>query len=916
MKRAWIGMALLSGSWLFGLGYYHQANWLVWVVLVAGGALLLTGADVPTPRRLAAVCAIALLIPAVLVAGWPHRLAPLLIAVGIALAAAPIPRRWARPVGRGLTAAGIVLLAQALAMPAYECFTARVPDLPSPLPQALAWVVQRMGMDVAVDGATVTVFSMREPHRLAATWGLLVDPASLCFLVGAIVLIALRSAGRAAGRGRSLWAAVRDAGMLAVAIVLWLPLRAGLLIALYMHRVLRTDYDAPLILADQFWNRWIQLAAMIVPVLLAWRIVRAAQSTGEPPAEPPGRARWKPFLAPAACCLAVALLTAAALWDGPATRKGGRVLFDDFHSGAPWRGKHFDTTRTDKPFDTTWYGHESTYNFACIYEYCSRFYETSRLAKKPVDEAALKNCDVLVLKVPSREFSPDEIDAVRRFVDRGGGLLLIGEHTTVFGSGRNLNQIAQTYGFRFRYDCLFGIDSVFRQRYSAPLVPHPIVQHMPPMNFAVSCSIDPGLSGGRAVIRSTGLKDLSAYYHVGNYYPPTDDRPEMRYGAFVQLWATRDGAGRVAAFTDSTIFANFSALEPGNPQLMLGMLEWLNHRDAWDFPARGYLGIAGLVLLIAAAIVSRFWGGGGLVLLAAGVLGWSLSAVAVRAAHRAAMPAAQQVRPMVRVAMDRTVSGGELPTGGFISGKDNEFGLFEQNILRLGYFPFRLAAPDVFDCDAIVLLHPNKTVTSKFRRRLVEYVHAGGKVLVLDSPQNTSSTANSLLHPFGLTVDRSVSLSGDLLMPPGWPSAPVAAALEIRGGVPLANIGGRPVAAFVRQGKGSVTAIGFGSRFTDANMGVTDDIIPDAKLRRVFGVEYALLRAMLIDERPSATQPAASQPAATQPSEGLDPPPPGADPHHIPSREKGSGALHHKKTPDPVSLRPLFSRKEKRAKRG
>ena len=87
------------------------------------------------------------------------------------------------------------------------------------------------------------------------------------------------------------------------------------------------------------------------------------------------------------------------------------------------------------------------------------------------------------------------------------------------------------------------------------------------------------MSLGRAVIRSTGLRNLPADYHVSNFYPQVEDHAYSRYGAFVQLWATRRGAGRVAAFTDSTVFSNFSTFEPGKAELMLGMLEWLNHRN-------------------------------------------------------------------------------------------------------------------------------------------------------------------------------------------------------------------------------------------------------------------------------------------------------------------------------------------------
>jgi hypothetical protein len=45
-----------------------------------------------------------------------------------------------------------------------------------------------------------------------------------------------------------------------------------------------------------------------------------------------------------------------------------------------------------------------------------------------------------------------------------------------------------------------------------------------------------------------------------------------------------------------------------------------------------------------------------------------------------------------------------------------------------------------------------------------------------------------------------------------------------------------------------VIALGFGSRFGDAQMGVTGDVVPDEKLRNVFDLQFALLRAIIRNE--------------------------------------------------------------------
>lgn len=54
-----------------------------------------------------------------------------------------------------------------------------------------------------------------------------------------------------------------------------------------------------------------------------------------------------------------------------------------------------------------------------------------------------------------------------------------------------------------------------------------------------------------------------------------------------------------------------------------------------------------------------------------------------------------------------------------------------------------------------------------------------------------------------------------------------------------------PVAAKVRHGKGTVTVIGFGSRFADTYMGVTGDVIPDDELRKVFDLQFTIFKAIV-----------------------------------------------------------------------
>jgi hypothetical protein len=71
----------------------------------------------------------------------------------------------------------------------------------------------------------------------------------------------------------------------------------------------------------------------------------------------------------------------------------------------------------------------------------------------------------------------------------------------------------------------------------------------------------------------------------------------------------------------------------------------------------------------------------------------------------------------------------------------------------------------------------------------------------------------------------------------------------------LIRIAGYPVAATAEFGKGTVTAITFGAQFTDLNMGVTGDTIPDVAMRNLYELQFQLLRSIVSDAGPVGADP-------------------------------------------------------------
>jgi hypothetical protein len=865
MIRAWLGIAILAASWLPGLGYYEPANPLLWLAMVVLGTALLDASDLRLPRRTLSLGALALVVPGLALTPWPYKAAPLLLAVGLGLLLAPIPRRWPETLGRKALAGAAVLAAQGVTVLVYARQTARSHDLPEPLTAVLGWIAQGLGADVAAGGGTLAIAAAGRVHRFGATWDLLLDPATLGFLVGGLVLLALTRPDAAdVDRPWANWLGwLRSARAFALVVLAWLPFRVALVLGILLQRTLRADTSVPLAVMNQFTSWWMATLLLAGPVLLAARFVcrRDMRDSRNITAEKATEA-WRPAaVAVALVLLGMGVLAAAWAWDPIGSPKSGRVMVVE-------RNSQWEPTTT--PYDVNSFGEATSYTYRLIYNYAARRFDMSRLLPtEPLDAETLGRCDVLVLKTPTARFSPDEVKAIERFVRAGGGLLLIGDHTNVFRSSTHLNDVARQFGFTFRDDLLFRVGTPYEQPYRRPWAPHPSVEHVDAMDFAVSCSIDPGDSLGTAAIQSPGLWSLPAEYHVGNYHPPAEYRSQMRLGPFVQLWATRHGKGRILAFGDSTIFSSFCIFQPGKSELMLNMIQWLNYRSRWDdrwlwmglvIPAV----LVGLGLVAAGVRFARRETAAWVLLLAAGLLGWTGSCTLVTTMARHAMPEPRDCpdfrlsengtvpldapgrasrRDAVDVVIDRTVSDVPLSKGAFTQGDGAGFGLLEQWIPRLGYFTSRRQGPDVFSGDALVVLCPTGSISPEYGERLVEYVSGGGKLVVFDAPYNRGSTANSLLRPFSLAMDHETTPNGELTVGKDAAGIKVDAACQVIGGQTIATIGGVPVATRLSHGTGTVTAIGLATTFNDAAMGEHWMQVPDATLRKRYDVLFGLLRS-------------------------------------------------------------------------
>ena len=874
-----------SLSWVFGYGLYVAARpahaWAaVGIALIAGAIGFAADAERFRPRPKLLLLLLPLAIPILCVPPWAGP--PfLLLAAGIVLAgagAAKEPFAPLRRAGYAAVALGAVLAVQAPLAWLITAWTARNPHVPflaSVLYRPLSWI----GADVSLCGHSLFIRTMQDLHEFPLTWGHLDLLVMVQVWAGTALLFWWQ-------RGR-LDVLKRLTAFTAL-LIAYAVARLFVLLAVFITAQLFEPYGSKVVHVQLFWTPWISIVswAPLLPFaasLLPWPAAAHAPE-GVAAHAPADRGALRRAGVLASACAACAGLALFACFPDPGAPKTGRVLIDEAHS---------DWERTDRPYDTDWYGGESEYNYYCMAQYLGHFHDLSANMEGPLTPEKLAACDVLILKSPTTPYEPAEIDAIESFVRAGGGLFLLGEHTDVFGTSSCLNPVARRFGMAFRPDAVFDITRKWEQVYipSRPSA-HPILGQVPFFRFAVSCSIDTFSWNARAVVRGRGLWTLPIEYAASNFYPQVEDRAYATFGAVDQVVAVYHGRGRVVAFSDSTVYSNFDAFYPGKPQLLLGTIQWLNRANRWRWVAQMGLGLF-VTGLIACAVFAR--GGAhdtrfatATVCAASATVCVVLWACALLGAF--AYPAPRPHKPVNEVAFDLEHGSLELPIFAFTQDHNWSYQVFYQWVLRTGCFP--AATFDLREALAshrmLVIVHPGRDFDAGAIADVRAFLERGGSLLVLDSPHRrnarinrgpgrepkgaaalatpdlaqppaplprrpdpkaawSDSTANQLVEHFGMSFGSDPCAGAWIVEPTsGARVCRAVPARPVTGGTPLLQTdGGATVLAFAPVGKGFLIAAGIADRFVDTRMGYSSRRIPDRELRAVYALQFALLRGMV-----------------------------------------------------------------------
>jgi len=435
--------------------------------------------------------------------------------------------------------------------------------------------------------------------------------------------------------------------------------------------------------------------------------------------------------------------TMCVVWnmEDPGIAKSRRVLIDEYHCDG-WESveEHLDKENYG--------GQRSVYTYTSLVEWFRDMGMPVTINKDNDLTMNLADYDIVILKTPQKGYSKAEIENIHRYVENGGGLFVVGDHTNLFGMSDYFNELLRDWDIRFEKDATYNVEttglSVYRPR---GLFVDSIVSPMEYYKFATSCSIKSGL-GVKSVITGYGLcseqMDISHINFFNNMIPETHDK----WGMFEQCVKKNVKKGRVAVWSDSTTFSSFSVFMHDNPELILGIVEYLSRSNTVSFGALRIVSVVVFLALVAVLIrvmtgekeradknkklLKAFFA---VATPAAIIVATGISGAADRNNYGKKVVDSLNSQKMVYFVTENSGDYFSNFIGDFSRNQQENYSNFFIMFQRLGWF--NREVPNISEnirdnALALVVMNPTEPMSEKELKNLETYVKEGGTVIVCD----------------------------------------------------------------------------------------------------------------------------------------------------------------------------------------
>lgn len=223
---------------------------------------------------------------------------------------------------------------------------------------------------------------------------------------------------------------------------------------------------------------------------------------------------------------------------------------------------------------TDWYGDFSMYGMSGLAETIGMHSKCVVINGRELNAATLHPVSVLVLKIPEADFRPGELLAVEEWVRGGGRLMLVGDHTDLFGGMEVLNRLASLAGMHFRNDSVGDARSGgFTYATSGPYGSLLLGSKIKEYELMTGCSIETSL--GCVNLLSAGLQQrTSGDYSRGSNFGVlgSDCDKDVCHVCFCACG--RLGKGQITLWADSTVMSTFALSMYSRWQMFCALVEW------------------------------------------------------------------------------------------------------------------------------------------------------------------------------------------------------------------------------------------------------------------------------------------------------------------------------------------------------
>jgi hypothetical protein len=423
------------------------------------------------------------------------------------------------------------------------------------------------------------------------------------------------------------------------------------------------------------------------------------------------------------------------------------VMFDEGH------GK-WETVQS--PFGPDDFGRSANYTYSQLFQKTKQLVGASSIL--PSEKAQLPATDsLLVIKMPAEPLSGEFSAQLAAWVERGGRLLVVADHTDLYDTTQHANALlSKHFGIRINTDATYNPNG------------------MPTLSTVAKAG---GLLGridahGRQFAWQTGAsfqhlpaRTVELMTYGPSFAEPGDYSRTNRFGPFAPeltkrffnhsaVVAVPQGKGSVAVLLDSTPWSNFSIFREQYSQMLRGLVAALEHPTQLFILSSGAI-VLGLLACLAMLLPYRL-----MVPMLSFVLGSTLSAgVAVGSVswseHQDGRDFSLRVvaGPSARLEfLKQILVPGERNYSRIVSAM-GKYGL-----MPLASTP-GTEVPTLSSAKRWLLIEPSADQLPKYKYML-EYLRRGGDLVILFAPEQAAHPAVlAWLSEWGLMTQRSIGLS-------------------------------------------------------------------------------------------------------------------------------------------------------------